>query len=78
MRLAALRVGEVELTDAEKLVLQEARRMSQDGQKPTTRAVYDKLRGQIAKNQVEILLKRLRELGLLAAVKSQDSQDSKE
>ena len=66
-RLAALRLGQVELTDTEKLVLQEARRMSQDGRKPSTRAVYNAVRGKVAQKRAEAALKHLREMGLLGA-----------
>ena len=46
---------------------QEARRMSQDGRKPTTHAVYGAVRGNMAQKHAEAALKHLREMGLLGA-----------
>jgi hypothetical protein len=71
-RLAALRLGEVELTETEEQVLQEARRMSQDGQKVTTRTVYQAVKGQIGQKQTVSVLKRLREPGLLSVAAEAD------
>ena len=65
LRLAALRVGEVELTDAEKLVLQAARGTRQAGKKPTVRGVYDRLKGRVGWNRLVTILGSLRERGLL-------------
>jgi hypothetical protein len=48
-RLNALRLGEIELSDAqrEKLALQAARGTRHAGKKPTVRGVYDRLKGRV-------------------------------
>jgi DNA segregation ATPase FtsK/SpoIIIE-like protein len=63
-RLAGLRRGEIELTDAEKAVLHTAKELAQQGQKVTNRGVYKIVRGNFG--QLCTRMKRLRQLGLLA------------
>ena len=66
-RLNALRLGEIELTDIEKLVLKAAKGVVREGKKPTTRAVYKAVKGNVAQKRAEAALKHLREMGLLEA-----------
>jgi hypothetical protein len=63
-RLAALRLGEIELTEIEKLVLEAAKGIMQNGRKVTMRAVKDALPDEPEK-KVEAALKHIREQGLL-------------
>jgi hypothetical protein len=59
-RLNALRLGEIELSDAqrEKLVLQAARGTRQAGKKPTGRGVYDRLKGRVGWNRLVAFFSR--------------------
>ena len=66
LRLAALRVGEVELTDAEKLVLEAVRALMVEGKKPAVRAVYERAGGNYSKTTT--VLKRLRQLASFLAL----------
>ena len=71
-RLCALRLGEIELTEDEKLVMQEARGMMQEGIKVTTRTVGSALEGKLGQKRARAALKRLREMRLLAAETAED------
>ena len=50
-RLNALRSGEIELTDTEKLVQETARSMMQEGKRVSMRTMCDRLRGQLAEKR---------------------------
>ena len=78
-RLNALRLGEIELSDAqrEKLALQAARGMMQAGKKPTVRSVHDRLEGRVGWNRLVTILVSLRERGLLLTKESHKEADPK-
>jgi hypothetical protein len=63
-RLAALRLGGIELTDIEKLVVEAAKGIMQKGGKVTMRAVKDAL-PDVPGKKAEAALKHVREQGLL-------------
>ena len=63
-RLARLREGEQELTDAEKRVLETANALVQKGKKATVRAVYERAGGNYAKTAA--ILKRLEQFQLIS------------
>jgi len=63
-RLAELRQGQVELTYIEKLVLETAKGMMQEGKKVTVRGVKDALPN-VPEKKAEAALRHIREQGLL-------------
>ena len=75
-RLADLRQGQVELTYTEKLVLKMAKSMMQEGKKPTRRAMFDPLQGQVSKHNLAKALRHLRELNLLTAESAEAEDES--
>jgi hypothetical protein len=62
-RLGALRVGEIELTNAEKVVLEAAKALMAEGKRPAVRAVYEVTGGNYGRTAA--ILKRLRQFGLI-------------
>jgi hypothetical protein len=78
-RLNALRLGEIELSDAqrEKLALQAARGTRPAGKKPAVRGVYDRLKGRVGWNNLVTILGSLRERGLLLTKGSHKKADPK-
>ncbi len=62
-RLAALRVGELELTDLERKVLDAASTLTAEGKKVTNRAVYDVVGGNF--NKLVTTLRRLKQLEMI-------------
>jgi DNA segregation ATPase FtsK/SpoIIIE-like protein len=73
-RLNALRSGEIELTNNEKLVLEAANRLVQGGKKVTQRAVAELVRGNMPKNTAENVLRNLRKHGLLAEMSNAEEE----
>jgi hypothetical protein len=72
LRLAALRMGEMELTDLERRVLEAAKSMMEEGKKLTLRGIYDRVGGKYSKvNQV---YKRLHDLGAWPS-KARDAEE---
>jgi hypothetical protein len=74
LRLVALRSGETELTNNEKLVLEAANRLIQGGKKVTQRAVVELVRGNMPKNTAENVLRNLRKHGLLAEMSNAEDE----
>jgi DNA segregation ATPase FtsK/SpoIIIE-like protein len=62
-RLAALRMGELELTDAEREVLAAVGALKTEGKKVTNRAVFDIVGGNY--NKMTAILGRLRQVGII-------------
>ena len=65
LRLAALRMGEMELTDLERRVLEAAKSMIEEGKKLTLRGIYDQVGGKYS--TVNAAYRRLRDLGQLGS-----------
>jgi hypothetical protein len=72
-RLARLREGEQELTDAERRVLETANALVQEGKKATVRAVYDRAGGNYVKTAA--ILKRLKQFQLISGFTESADED---
>jgi hypothetical protein len=62
-RLAALRLGEIELTDAEREILAVVNELKAKGKKVTNRSVFELVGGNY--NKLTVILKRLRQVGII-------------